>query len=165
MFGEVSLIGWFHTIIGIAGILSGLYLLIRYNFINPRSNLGKLYLGCTFFASASSLFIYSATGSFNDAHLLSVLTMLAIFAALVLDKNKLLGSLTIYIKELALSVTVLFSMLPTTAEVLKRLPPNDPFVDSLEDPLVLNFYMTYLIIYALFAIYQIFLIKGGSYND
>ena len=91
--------------------------------------------------------------------------MLAIFAALVLDKNKLLGSLTIYIKELALSVTVLFSMLPTTAEVLKRLPPNDPFVDSLEDPLVLNFYMTYLIIYALFAIYQIFLIKGGSYND
>ena len=91
--------------------------------------------------------------------------MLAIFAALILDKNKLLGSLTIYAKELALSVTVLFSMLPTTAEVLKRLPPNDPFVDSLEDPLVLNFYMTYLIIYALFAIYQIFLIKGGSNND
>ena len=165
MFGEISLTGWFHTIIGIAGILSGLYLLIRHNFINPRSNVGKFYLGCTFFASASSLFIYSATGSFNDAHLLSVLTMLAIFAALVLDKNKLLGSLTIYAKELALSVTVLFSMLPTTAEVLKRLPPNDPFVDSLEDPLILNFYMTYLIIYALFAIYQIFLIKGGSYND
>ena len=56
-------------------------------------------------------------------------------------------------------------MLPTTAEVLKRLPPNDPFVESLEDPLVLNFYIAYFIIYALFAIYQIFLIKGGSYND
>jgi hypothetical protein len=56
-------------------------------------------------------------------------------------------------------------MLPTTAEVLKRLPSNDTFEDSLEDPLLLNFYMTYLIIYALFAIYQIFLIKGGSYND
>ena len=165
MLGEISLIGWFHTIIGIAGIISGLYLLIRYNFINPRSNIGKFYLGCTFTASASSLFIYSATESFNVAHLLSVLIMLAILAALILDKNKLLGSLTVYAKELALSVTVLFSMLPTTAEVLKRLPPNDPFVDSLEDPLVLNFYMTYLIIYALFAIYQIFLIKGGSYND
>ena len=66
---------------------------------------------------------------------------------------------------LTLSVTVFFSMLPTTAEVLKRLPPNDPFVESLEDPLVLNLYIAYFIIYALFAIYQIFLIKGGSYND
>ena len=83
----------------------------------------------------------------------------------LLDKNKLLGFLTVYAKELALSVTVFFSMLPTTAEVLKRLPPNDPFVESLEDPLVLNFYIAYFIIYALFAIYQIFLIKGGSYND
>ena len=165
MYGGISLIGWFHTVIGIAGILSGLYLLIRYKFINPKSNLGIFYLGCTFIASASSLFIYSATGSFNDAHLLSILTMLAISVALILDKNKLLGFLTVYAKELALSVTVFFSMLPTTAEVLKRFPPNDPFVESLEDPLVLNLYIAYFIIYALFAIYQIFLIKGGSYND
>ena len=164
MYGGISLMGWFHTVIGIAGILSGLYLLIRFKFIDPKSSIGKFYLGCTFAASASSLFIYSATGSFNDAHLLSVLTILAIFVALILDKNKLLGFLTIYAKELALSVTVLFSMLPTTAEVLKRLPPNDPFVDSLDDPLVLNFYMAYLIIYALLAIYQIFLIRGGTYN-
>ena len=137
------------------------------NSVNSKihMNLGIFYLGCTFIASASSLFIYSATGSFNDAHLLSILTMLAISVALILDKNKLLGSLTVYAKELALSVTVFFSMLPTTAEVLKRLPPNDPFVESLEDPLVLNFYIAYFIIYALFAIYQIFLIKGGSYND
>jgi hypothetical protein len=44
MYGGISLIGWFHTVIGIAGILSGLYLLIRYKFINPKSNLGMFYL-------------------------------------------------------------------------------------------------------------------------
>tara|TARA_Y200000002_G_scaffold208778_1_gene172210 strand:+ start:234 stop:407 length:174 start_codon:yes stop_codon:yes gene_type:complete len=56
-------------------------------------------------------------------------------------------------------------MLPTTAEVFQRLPPNDPLVDSIYDPLIMNFYISYALIYAVFALYQIFLINGGSYND
>ena len=165
MLGGISMIGWFHTIVGIAGILSGLYLLIRYRFIDIWSKLGRFYIMCTLFASGSSFFIFSATGSFNDAHLLSLLTILAIMGAFVLDRFSLFGSLTKYLKELAISVTVLFSMLPTTAEVLKRLPPNEPFVESLDDPLVLNFYLSYLAIFALFAIYQTLLIKGGNLNE
>ena len=165
MLGGISMIGWFHTIVGIAGILSGLYLLIRYRFIDIWSKLGRFYIMCTLFASGSSFFIFSATGSFNDAHLLSLLTILAIMGAFVLDRFSLFGSLTKYLKELAISVTVLFSMLPTTAEVLKRLPPNEPFIESLDDPLVMNFYLSYLAIFALFAIYQTLLIKGGNLNE
>ena len=111
------------------------------------------------------MFIYSATGSFNIAHLLSILTILAICVALILDKKNLLGFLTIYIKELALSATVLFSILPTTAEVLKRLPPDDPFVESIDDPLVIKFYITYLIVYSVFALYQIYIISKKSYHE
>ena len=165
MYGGISLIGWFHTIIGTAGILTGIYLLIRHNFIDIWSNLGMFYIICTLFTSGSSFFIFSATGSFNDAHLLSVLTILAIIAAFILDTFNFFSFLTKYLKELALSVTVLLSMLPTTAEVLKRLPPNDPFVNSIYDPLIMNFYISYILIYAVFALYQIFLINGGSYND
>ena len=165
MYGGISLIGWFHTIIGTAGILTGIYLLIRHSFIDMWSNLGMFYIICTLFTSGSSFFIFSATGSFNDAHLLSVLTILAIIAAFLLDRYNFFGFLTKYLKELALSVTVLFSMLPTTAEVLQRLPPNDPLVDSIYDPLIMNFYISYALIYAVFALYQIFLINGGSYND
>jgi uncharacterized membrane protein len=165
MYGGISLIGWFHTIVGIAGILTGIYLLVRYKFINIWSGLGMFYIICTLLASSSSFFIFSATGSFNDAHLLSLLTILAIIAAFILDRFNLFSLLTKYLKELALSVTILFSMLPTTAEVLQRLPPNDPFVDSIYDPLIMNFYMSYVLIYAIFAIYQIFLINRGSYND
>ena len=123
------------------------------------------YIICTLLASGSSFFIFSATGSFNDAHVLSLLTILAIIAAFILDRFNIFGFLTTYLKELALSVTILFSMLPTTAEVLKRLPPNDPFVDSIYDPLIMNFYMSYAVIYAIFALYQIFLIKGGLHNE
>ena len=39
-------------------------------------------------------------------------------------------------------------MLPTTVEVLKRVPPKNPFVDSIYDPLIMKFYMSYLVIYA-----------------
>ena len=165
MYGGISLIGWFHTIVGIGGILTGIYLLVRYKSINIWSSLGMFYIICTLLASGSSFFIFSATGSFNDAHVLSLLTIFAIIAAFILDRFNLFGFLTTYLKELALSVTILFSMLPTTAEVLKRLPPNDPFVDSIYDPLIMNFYMSYAVIYAIFALYQIFLIKGGLHNE
>jgi uncharacterized membrane protein len=165
MYGGISLIGWFHTIVGIAGILTGIYLLARYKFIYIWSSLGMFYIISTLLASGSSLFIFSATGSFNDAHLLSLLTILAIITAFILDRFNIFSSLTKYLKELALSITILFSLLPTTAEVLQRLPPNDPFVDSIYDPLIMNFYISYTVIYAIFALYQIYLINGGSHND
>jgi hypothetical protein len=55
-------------------------------------------------------------------------------------------------------------MLPTTAEVLQRLPPSDPFVDSIEDPLVQSFYMSYVVIFGVFAIYQIVKLYKGDIN-
>ena len=155
MFGGISYIGWFHTILGSAAIIVGLYLLVKDRFIFMNTKLTNFYLLSTFFTCASSFFLYAATGSFNTAHMLSVVTILAIFFALVLQKFNLFGFLTLYLKQLALTGTVFFSMLPTTAEVLQRLPPNEPFVSSIEDPLVQSFYMAYVGIFGIFGIYQI----------
>ena len=155
MFGGISYIGWFHTILGSAAIIVGLYLLVKDRFIFMNTKLTNFYLLSTFFTCASSFFLYAATGSFNTAHMLSVVTILAIFFALFLQKFNLFGFLTVYLKQLALTGTVFFSMLPTTAEVLQRLPPNDPFASSIEDPLVQSFYMAYVGIFGIFAIYQI----------
>ena len=155
MFGGISYVGWFHTILGSAAIVIGLYLLIKDRFIFMNTKLTNFYLLSTFFTCASSFFLYAATGSFNTAHMLSIVTILAIFFALVLQKFNLLGFLTVYLKQLALTGTVFFSMLPTTAEVLQRLPPDDPFASSIEDPLVQSFYMAYVGIFGIFAIYQI----------
>ncbi|MDA8733277.1 hypothetical protein N9M76_01470 [Gammaproteobacteria bacterium] len=154
MFGGISYIGWFHTILGTAAIVIGLYLLIKDRFIFMNTKLINFYLLSTFFTCASSFFLYAATGSFNPAHLLSVITIFAILFALVLQRFNLFGFLTVYLKQLALTGTVFFSMLPTTAEVLQRFPPNDPFANSIEDPLVQSFYMAYVGIFGIFAIYQ-----------
>ena len=44
MFGGISLIGWFHTILGTAAIVVGLYLLIRDKFIYIDNKLAYFYL-------------------------------------------------------------------------------------------------------------------------
>ena len=78
MIGGITYMGWFHTILGIPAILIGLYLLFRDRFIYINTGLAKFYLIATVITSASSLFIYRATGSFNTAHILSVMTIFAV---------------------------------------------------------------------------------------
>ena len=160
MYGGITFLGWFHTILGIAAILTGLFLLIKENFISIKSFVGRFYLVSTIITAD-----WNSTGSFNIAHLLSVITILAIFFATTLHYVKIFGLFNSYLKELALSSTVFFSMLPTTAEVLKRLPPQDPFVDSIDDPLVMKFYIAYVFIYGVFALFQIYIIRSGGYHE
>ena len=165
MIGGITYMGWFHTIVGIPAIIVGLYLLFRDRFIYINTGLAKFYLIATVITSASSLFIFRATGALNMAHFNSVIIILAVLFAYILHKRSIFGSLSIYLKQLALTGTVFFSMLPTTVEVLKRVPPSNPLASSIEDPLVLNFYMSYVVIFGIFAVYQIFKISKGEINE
>jgi len=165
MIGGITYMGWFHTIVGIPAIIVGLYLLFRDRFIFINTGLAKFYLIATVITSASSLFIFRATGSFNTAHILSVMTIFAVLFAFVLHKKSIFGFLNHYLKQLALTGTVFFSMLPTTAEVLQRVPPSDPLASSIEDSLVQNFYMSYVVIFGIFSVYQIFKISRGEINE
>jgi uncharacterized membrane protein len=165
MVGGITYMGWFHTIVGIPAIAVGLYLLLKDRFIYIDKGLAKFYLIATAITSASSLFIYRATGTFNTAHILAVMTILAILFAYILHSKSIFGFLNIYIKQLVLTGTVFFSMLPTTAEVLQRVPPGSPFANSIEDPLVQNFYMSYVVIFGIFVLYQMIKILKGEVNE
>lgn len=165
MISGITYMGWFHTIVGIPAILAGLYLLLRDRFIYIDKGLAKFYLITTVVTSASSLFIFRATGAFNMAHFTSVIIILAALFAYILHKKSIFGSFNVYLKQLALTGTVFFSMLPTTVEVLRRVPPSNPLANSIEDPLVQNFYMSYVVIFGIFAIYQIFKISKGEMNE
>ena len=165
MTGGITYMGWFHTIVGTPAIVAGLYLMLRDRFIYIDKDLAKFYLIATVITSASSLFIFRATGAFNMAHFTSVIIILAALFAYILHKKSIFGSLNVYLKQLALTGTVFFSMLPTTVEVLKRVPPSNPLASSIEDPLVQNFYMSYVVIFGIFAAYQIFKISKGEMNE
>jgi hypothetical protein len=50
-------------------------------------------------------------------------------------------------------------MIPAITDFLRRLPVGDPFIDSFEDPLLVNFYLAFLLIFVVGIIAQIFWLK------
>ena len=94
----------------------------------------------------SALGIYNQ-GGFGIAHILAVLTLIAIAGGVIMEKVKLFGSFSKYFQALGYTSTLLFHMIPAITDFLRRLPVGDPFVDSLEDPLLINFLLAFLLIY------------------
>ena len=56
---EMTLLGWFHTIIGVGAVLSGLYTIFKYKMISLEEFIGRLYLLLTLIVAVSALGIYN----------------------------------------------------------------------------------------------------------
>ena len=143
---EMTMLGWFHTVLGVVAVSSGFYTLYKYRVISVQEGPGKLYVYVTLLVAASALGIYNQ-GGFGIAHILAVLTLIALTGGVVMEKVKLFGSLSKYFQALGYTSTLLFHMIPAVTDFLRRLPVGDPFVDSLEDPLLINFQLAFLLIY------------------
>ena len=143
---EMTLLGWFHTVIGVGAVLSGFYTIFKYRVISIEENSGRLYVYLTLVVAVSALGIYNQ-GGFGIAHILAMLTLIAIAGGVIMEKVKLFGSFSKYFQALGYTSTLLFHMIPAITDFLRRLPVGDPFVDSLEDPLLINFLLAFLLIY------------------
>ena len=155
---EMTLLGWFHTIVGVGEVLSGFYTLFKYKVISLEEFTGKLYLFLTLIVAGSALGIYNQ-GGFGIAHILAVLTLIALLGGVIMEKAKLLGSFSKYFQALGYTSTFLFHMIPAITDFLRRLPVGDPFVDSFEDPLLVNFQLSLLLIYFIGIGAQMFWLK------
>ena len=143
---EMTMLGWFHTVLGVGAVLSGFYTIFKYRVISIEENSGRLYVYLTLVVAVSALGIYNQ-GGFGIAHILAVLTLIAITGGVIMEKVKLFGSFSKYFQALGYTSTLLFHMIPAITDFLRRLPVGDPFVDSLEDPLLINFLLAFLLIY------------------
>jgi uncharacterized membrane protein len=141
---EISLFGWFHTVVGILALLSGFYTLAVFKVISLRQVTGKFYLLLTFVAAASALGIYKH-GGFGIAHGLAVLTIVAVVVGAVAEKTQLFGKLSRYIQAAGYSVTLLFHMIPAITDGLMRLPADAPIVTEISDPMLQRFYLAFLV--------------------
>ena len=155
---EMTMLGWFHTVLGVVAVLSGFYTLYKYRVISMAEGSGRLYVYVTLLVAGSALGIYNQ-GGFGIAHILAVLTLLALAGGLIMEKIKLFGSLSKYFQALGYSSTLLFHMIPAITDFLRRLPVGDPFIDSFEDPLLVNFYLAFLLLFVVGIIAQIFWLK------
>ena len=55
---EMTLLGWFHTILGVLAVLSGFYTLYKYRVISYDVGPGKLYILVTFMKMLAILSVY-----------------------------------------------------------------------------------------------------------
>ena len=125
---EMTLLGWFHTIIGVGAVLSGLYTIFKYKMISLEEFIGRLYLLFTLIVAVSALGIYNQ-GGFGIGHILAVLTLVALLGGVIMEKGKLFGSFSKYFQALGYTSTLLFHMIPAITDFLRRLPVGDPFVE------------------------------------
>ena len=143
---EITLFGWFHTIVGMLALVSGVYSLAKYKVIEPQHLSSKIFLGCTLIAALTALAIFRR-GEFGPAHALAVLTLLALLVGMVAAKTTIFGKLSPYLQATAFSGTFLFHMIPAITDGLARLPVGAPIVTDIKDPLLLQFYVAFLVIY------------------
>ena len=89
---DITLLGWFHTIIA---LVAGFYTLAVYKVTKLENKSGKVYLSFNMIAAVTALMIYNQ-GGFGPAHILAVLTILALIAGFLVTKIPLLSKISVY---------------------------------------------------------------------
>ena len=129
---EISLIGWIHTILGTLAILVALFIITTQGYISRNNRQGKFYIVATIITASTALMLFK-NGGFNLAHILAVLTIIAIILGLISEKYNIFG-ISKYIQAMSYTGSVLFHLIPGIAEVNKRLPIDNPMGLSVLDP-------------------------------
>ena len=154
MLPPITFLGWIHTGCGIAAILIGAYALNKYKVISFSERAAKIYLLLTLITASTALAIYNQ-GGFRIAHVLAILTLLALMAGTIVEKTYMLGSLSKYFFTLCYTSTFLFHMIPAITDTLRRLPVGDPFATSLDDPLVISLHILFFVIFIFLYVWQV----------
>ena len=131
----MTMLGWFHTIMGVLALLLATAAIRNHGFIRYTDQKGGAYLVVTVVVAGSALGIYNQ-GGFGVAHYLAVLTLAAAFGEFVIQQLNLFGRFSVYFQAIAYSATILFHMIPAITDFLGRLPVGDPFIDSLDSPVL-----------------------------
>jgi uncharacterized membrane protein len=150
---EITIIGWFHTIVAIIALLAGFYALAVHKLILPETRSGQIYLVCTLIAAVTALMIYNQ-GGFGPAHFLALLTLAALLAGFLVTKMATFAKVAAYLQAFFFSGTLLFHMIPAITDGLRRLPVDDPVVDRFDDPLLRGFYLLFVALLGLLYVAQ-----------
>ena len=160
----MTMLGWFHTIMGVLALLLAIAAIRKYGFIRSIDRECAAYLVVTVVVAGSALGIYNQ-GGFGIAHYLAVLTLAAAFGGFVLERLNLFGRFSLYFQAIAYSATILFHMIPAITDFLRRLPVGDPFIDSFDSPVLQGFHLAFLGLYVLGVAVQILKLRRSATNQ
>ena len=157
----MTLLGWFHTIMGIAALLFAAGAISRHGVIKASTQLGGAYLVVTVIVAGSALGIYNQ-GGFGIAHILALLTLGAALGGFLLERFNIFGAASQYFQAIAYSATILFHMIPAITDFLRRLPVGDPFIDSFDSPVLQGFHLAFLTLYVVGVSIQIVRLRKAA---
>ena len=143
---DITILGWFHTGVGAFSLLIGLVTIAKHKIIRQDTRTGKIYLIATIVTALSALGIYNQ-GGFNIAHVLAIMTLLAVLVGGVAEKTTVFAQFSPYMQAASYSATFLFHSIPAITDGLRRLPLEDPVVQQVDDPLLLGFYGAFVVVY------------------
>lgn len=150
---ELSNLGIFHTVIGIAAIVGALVGFIRYGKINLGRLSGSIYFYGTLVTSVTSLGI-SKHGGFNVGHAFSIFIILLVSVAYFLHSKKKESKRARYFENFLLSFSFLLSLVPTVNETFTRIPVGHPLAKDISDPIIGKTLLILFILFIVGAIYQ-----------
>ena len=145
---EIIPLGWFHTAMGIIALVSGVMSLVKYREILLQTRSGQIYLITTLITAGTALAIFQH-GAWTPAHGLAVMTLLALAVGTVAATTKLFRGWSRYVQAFSYSATLLFHCIPAVTDALLRLPVGDPFLTSIEDPILKMCYLVLLILFVI----------------
>jgi hypothetical protein len=151
---EIIPLGWFHTFMGMLALVSGVITLTKYREIKHDTRSGKIYLVATLITAGTALAIFQR-GGLNVAHALAALTLAALAVGTVASFTKLFGGLSRYVRALAYTATLLFHSIPAITDALLRLPVGDPFLTSIEDPIMQGSHLALLVLFLIGESFQL----------
>ena len=154
VFLGLTAIGIVHTVVGLLALVLGFLALFRDREIRTSNSIGRCYLVATLITAATSLLIFQH-GGFNKAHILAILTLVALAAGLFAATTTL-GAWSRRIQAFCFSATFLFHLIPGVTEALTRLPVGGaPLASSAEAPVLKPIFAAMLVAFLVGIFFQI----------
>jgi uncharacterized membrane protein len=123
-FGLTTL-GTGHTAFSLVAVAVGLYLLLRYKEISPRTLAGKVYIVTTLVTALTGFGIFQH-GGFGKPHALGIITLIVLGVAAVAGYTRFYGKWSRYVETVSYSLTFFFHLIPGVTETTTRLPFGKP---------------------------------------
>lgn len=143
---EIIPLGWFHTVLGVTALVSGVYTLAKFRELTLHTRSGQVYLVATLITAATALAIFQR-GEFGPGHVLAVMTLLALGVGTLAATVQPFGRFSRHVQALSYSSTLLFHCIPAVTDGLLRLPVGNPVASSIEDPILKMSYLGLLVIF------------------
>ncbi|MFC3157351.1 hypothetical protein SAMN05443633_108131 [Chryseobacterium arachidis] len=158
----LSLLGIFHTIIGIGAIVAALAAFVKYGKIELGTTSGKIYFYGTAVTCVTALGL-SKHGGFNPGHVFSVFILVLVLIAYFLYAKKKDSGRARFFENFCLSFSFFLSLVPTVNETFTRVPVGHPLAKDINDPLIGRTLLLLFVLFIAGSVYQF--IKQRKINN